>query len=141
MQPEVEGNRGARRRPTLEVDEDYSMPATNTLYDDAAGLKLFLDILNGPDGHNKEAEAELRKLIDKRRNRMHDDSRRKHADDSLGQDVDLEEMESRSRKKRLARRRRHNAQTEREQMADVAMRRQASETGSGENRDRITLDL
>ena len=134
-QPEVEGNRGARRRPTLEVDEDYSMPATNTLYDDAAGLKLFLDILNGPDGHNKEAEAELRKLIDKRRNRMHDDSRRKHADDSLGQDADLEEMESRSRKKRLARRRRHNAQTEREQMAEVAMRRQASETVSGENRD------
>ena len=135
-QPESEGSMSVRRRqPTLDVDEDYSMPATNTLYDDAAGLKLFLDILNGPDGHNKEAEAELRKLIDKRRNRMHDDSRRKHADESLGQDADLEEMESRSRKKRLARRRRHNAQTEREQMAEVAMKRQASDKGSGENRD------
>ena len=129
MPRESEGARGARRRPTLEIDEDYSMPSTNTLYDDAAGLKLFLDILNGPDGHNKEAEAELRKLIDKRRNRMHDDSRRKHADDSLSQDADLEELENRSRRKRLARRRRHNAQTEREQMAEVAMRRQASETG------------
>ena len=63
---------GARWRPTLELeDEDYTMPALNSLYD--AGLKLFLGILNGPDGHNKEAEVKLRKFIDKRRTRMTED--------------------------------------------------------------------
>ena len=66
---EGERRRGGRRRPAMEQDQEqeaeYSMPASSTLYDDAAGLKLFLDILNGPDGQNKEAEAELRKLIDR----------------------------------------------------------------------------
>ena len=123
------GGRGARRRPTLELeDEDYTMPASNSLYDDAAGLKLFLDILNGPDGHNKEAEAELRKLIDKRRTRMNEDGtrRRPHDDSSVSNDLDNLSDESRSRKRRLARRRRHNAQSQNEQMANVG------EDGSGD---------
>ena len=115
---EAAGGAQPRRRPTLEVEDDYSMPATNTLYDDAAGLKLFLDILNGPDGHNKEAEAELRKLIDKRRYRMHDDSgHRKPGEDD---DADLD-PESRSRRKRLARRRRHNAQSQNDQLAEMGL--------------------
>ncbi len=34
-----------------------------TLHEDAAGLKLFLEILNGSDTENPEAELELKKLI------------------------------------------------------------------------------
>ena len=68
-------------------------------------MKLFLDILNGPDGHNTEAEAELRKLIDKRRNRMHYEGRWRQEEDAYEEDED-----GRTRKRRLGRRRRHNAQ-------------------------------
>ena len=48
-----EGDRRRRawRRPTLQLEEqaeeegaNYAMPASSTLYDDAAGLKLFLDV-------------------------------------------------------------------------------------------------
>ena len=36
--------RTARRRPTLELEESFPMPATNTLYDDAAGPELFMEL-------------------------------------------------------------------------------------------------
>ena len=102
-----------RRRPTLaqEEGEEYAMPASSTLYDDAAGLKLFLDILNGPDGQNREAEAELRKLIDRRRTRMSEEGgegRRRRVEDAMVENMD---EESRTRKVKVAsrRRRRHHA--------------------------------
>ncbi len=47
----LEDGRRPARRPTLQLEgeeEEYQLPAASTLYDDAAGLKLFLDILNGP---------------------------------------------------------------------------------------------
>jgi hypothetical protein len=46
-------------RSLVEYSNNNSMlPERTTLHQDVAGLKLFLDILNGPD--NPEAEAELR---------------------------------------------------------------------------------
>ena len=109
--------RRVRRRPTLELEEEgeYSMPPSSTLYDDAAGLKLFLDILNGPDGQNREAEAELRKLIDRRRNRMSEEGgegRRRRVEEE--EEVEEAGEKGRSRKMKLAsrRRRRHQAQSQ-----------------------------
>ncbi len=59
------GGEGADEEEEDDDDEtyrslvEYSRTATTTtLHQDVAGLKLFLDILNGPD--NPEAEAELR---------------------------------------------------------------------------------
>ena len=121
-----EGDRRRRawRRPTLQLEEqaeeegaNYAMPASSTLYDDAAGLKLFLDILNGPDGQNKEAEAELRKLIDRRRTRMAEEGegRRRTVEDEVMESLEGE----RSRKSKISsrRRRRHHAAAQGDQVA------------------------
>ena len=122
-----EGGRVMRERRTG-LEEEYEIPTTSQLHDDAAGLKLFLDFLTGPDGHNEEAQAELRKLIDKRRHRMHEPShRRKHSEDA---EMDHDDSELPSRRKRLAtRRRRHNAQTHDSGGGD--------ESKTGDNKDGI----
>ena len=130
--------RGAWRRPTLQLEEqaeeeeaNYSMPASSTLYDDAAGLKLFLDILNGPDGQNKEAEAELRKLIDRRRMRMAEEGegRRRTVEDEVMESLEGE----RSRKSKIAarRRRRHHAAAQGDQVAvpEVVLDERRTEEG------------
>ena len=130
--------RGAWRRPTLQLEEqaeeedaNYSMPASSTLYDDAAGLKLFLDILNGPDGQNKEAEAELRKLIDRRRTRMAEEGegRRRTVEDEVMESLEGE----RSRKSKIAarRRRRHHAAAQGDQVAvpEVVLDERRTEEG------------
>ena len=133
-----ERRRGAWRRPTLQLEEqaeeedpNYSMPASSTLYDDAAGLKLFLDILNGPDGQNKEAEAELRKLIDRRRTRMAEEGegRRRTVEDEVMESLEGE----RSRKSKIAarRRRRHHAAAQGDQVAvpEVVLDERRTEEG------------
>ena len=40
--------------------DDTDLPVRSTLHEDAAGLKLFLDLLNGHETQNPESEAELR---------------------------------------------------------------------------------
>ena len=117
-----EEGRARRRRAGLELEDDYQLPSSNTLCDDAAGLILFLDILNGPDGQNKEAEAELKKLIEKRRSRMQDDGKRKQLEDEVNNilgEEDSTASDSRLRKRRAARRRRHNAQSHTDQLTEA----------------------
>ena len=136
--------RGAWRKPTLQLEEhaeeedaNYSMPASSTLYDDAAGLKLFLDILNGPDGQNKEAEAELRKLIDRRRTRMAEEGegRRRTVEDDVMESLEGE----RSRKSKIAarRRRRHHAAAQGDQVAmpEVVLDERRTEEGRKKEED------
>ncbi|XP_023334859.1 uncharacterized protein LOC111706259 [Eurytemora carolleeae] len=60
-------------RDTVDRDET-DLPVRSTLHEDAAGLKLFLDLLNGHETQNPESEAELRKLIRKKRNRIEEES-------------------------------------------------------------------
>ena len=127
-----EDGRPRRRRPGLEVEEDYQMPSSNTLCDDAAGLILFLDILNGPDGQNKEAEAELKKLIEARRSRMQQEEGREGArPPSLLGEEESGCQDRRNRKRRTARRRRHNAQSNSDQLCEAE-----SKAGEGDVRKR-----
>jgi len=96
-----------RRRPTLDSsneapveDLDTShLEASPSLHDDAAGLMLFLDILNMPDGErNLEAENELKRLVECRRKRMDEDCQR------------VKKKRDRDRNVTTRRRRRHNAE-------------------------------
>ena len=141
---EEEGPRPRRRRAGLEVEEDYQMPATNTLCDDAAGLILFLDILNGPDGQNKEAEAELKKLIEARRSRMQQDEGRDGAREGARTSSVLGEEESgqdsRARKRRTARRRRHNAQSNSEQLCEAETKAAEGDVRKRDKRSRSQRD-
>ena len=40
--------------------DESNFPPRTTLHEDAAGLKLFLDLLNGHENQNPETETELR---------------------------------------------------------------------------------
>jgi len=92
-----------RRRPTVDSSNDIpsgdDVDASPSLHDDAAGLMLFLDILNMPDGErNLEAENELKRLVECRRKRMDEDCQR------------VKKKRDSDRKATTRRRRRHNAE-------------------------------
>merc|ERR550539_793500 len=136
-----EEGRPRRRRAGLEVEEDYQMPSNNTLSDDAAGLILFLDILNGPDGQNKEAEAELKKLIEARRSRMQQDEGGREGgrtNSILGEEES--DTGGLRRKRRIARRRRHNAQSNSEQLCEADTKAADGDVRKRDKRSRSQRD-